>query len=39
MVQNGIEQARKRKLIGSAFYKDKMLKMIEVMKKCVAEKA
>jgi cytochrome P450 len=31
-------QARKRKLIGSSFYKDKLLGMIDVIKKNVAEK-
>ena len=39
MVKNGVEQARKRKLIGSGFYKDKMLKMVEIIKNCVADKA
>jgi cytochrome P450 len=39
MVKNGVEQARKRKLIGSGFYKDKMLKMVEIIKKCVTDKA
>jgi hypothetical protein len=32
MIRGGEEQARKRKLIGSAFYKDKLLKMVEVIK-------
>ncbi len=39
MVKNGVEQSRKRKLIGSAFYKDKLLKMVETIKKCVSDKA
>ena len=39
MVKNGVEQARKRNLIGYGFYKDKMLKMVESIKKRVTEKA
>lgn len=37
MVSND-EQARKRKMISTAFYKDKLLVMVETIKKLVAEK-
>ena len=29
---------RKRKLIGSSFYKEKLLKMVEITNQCVADK-
>ncbi len=38
MVRGSEEQMRKRKLIGSSFYKDKLLKMVEIINKCVADK-
>jgi cytochrome P450 len=38
MVAGSEEQARKRKLIGSSFYKDKLLKMVDIINKCVADK-
>ena len=38
LIKASEEQVRMRKLIGSAFYKDKLLKMVEVIKDLVASK-
>ena len=38
MIRASEEQIRKRKLIGSSFYKDKLLKMAQIINQCVAEK-
>jgi cytochrome P450 len=38
LIKGSEEQARKRKLIGSSFYKDKLLKMVELIDKLVSEK-
>lgn len=38
MVKASEEQIRKRKLIGSSFYKDKLLKMVQVINQCVGDK-
>lgn len=38
MMVSNEEQARKRKVISTAFYKDKLLVMVETIKRLVAEK-
>lgn len=38
LIKGSEEQARMRKLIGSSFYKDKLLKMVEIIKKLVNAK-
>ena len=38
MVCGSEDQARKRKLIGSSFYKDKLEKMVEMIKKTLSDR-
>jgi hypothetical protein len=38
MVKGSEEQMRKRKIIGSSFYKEKLMKMVEIVNQCVADK-